>query len=99
MHRDQQTSLFCRHASVDPEEGESGPRKREPLPLIEQEANHFAAALLMPRPMIESRYRSLSGREDCFPKLCEAFGVSGAAMSRRLRQVIPPGGPRPTSSD
>ena len=100
MHRDEQASLFCRHGSIDPAEepegaaAEGAAAEPAPLPLIEQQANHFAAALLMPRPMVEERYRALAGTPECFPQLCEIFGVSGAAMGRRLRQVIPPGGPR-----
>jgi hypothetical protein len=97
LHGDRQSSLFCRHGSVDPDEAGKSERKRPPLPETEQEANQFAAALLMPRPLLESRYRALAGDPECFPQLCAIFGVSGAAMSRRLRQVIPPGGPRPRS--
>jgi hypothetical protein len=89
MHRDEQSSLFCRHGSVDPDEAD-GKDERPPLPRIEQEANQFAAALLMPRPIIEDRYERLRGEPDAFWRLCEAFDVSGPAMSRRLRQVIPP---------
>jgi len=97
LHRDEQTSLFCRHGSVDPDEQGKKRDQRPPLPETEQEANHFAAALLIPWPMLESRYEALAGDPDRFPKLCGIFGVSGPAMSRRLRQVIPPGGPRPRS--
>ena len=91
MHRDRQASLFCRHGSVDPDEDEAK-KKRPPLPRIEQEANHFAAALLMPRPILEDRYERLRGEPDAFRRLCETFAVSGPAMSRRLRRVIPPRG-------
>ena len=41
--------------------------------MIEQEANTFAAALLMPAEMIERYYRS-TGRD--FSKLCDVFESS-----------------------
>jgi IrrE N-terminal-like domain len=53
-------------------------------PNAEEEANLFAAALLMPARLVERHYR----RDRDFSKLCEAFEVSGAAMGRRLRAVI-----------
>jgi len=86
LHRSGQTSLFCRRGSVDPEESKQA--ERPPLPLIEEEANYFAAALLMPRRTLERIYRSTEGQPNRFEQLCEIFGASGAAMSRRLRQVI-----------
>jgi hypothetical protein len=83
LHATGQQTLFCRKPSVDPEDGPAA--EREPLPVIEREANTFAAALLMPAEMIERYYRS-TGRD--FHKLCDVFESSGAAMSRRLRAVI-----------
>ena len=80
LHQGGQSSLFCRHASVEaPEPGE-----RPPLDPIEQEANHFAANLLMPAVLIAREYE----RDRDFSRLCAAFGASGAAMGRRLHQVI-----------
>ena len=80
LHQGGQSSLFCRHASVEaPEAGE-----RQPLDPIEEEANHFAANLLMPAPLIAREYE----RDRDFGRLCAAFGASGAAMGRRLHQVI-----------
>lgn len=94
MHRDDRGSVFCRSTAVaevaaDPAPGQArGIAERPPLPLHEQEANSFAAALLMPAHLIERHYRE-TGRD--FGRLCELFGASGAAMSRRLRAVIPSG--------
>lgn len=82
MHRDSRGSTFCRSSAVEPT-GE-----RAPLPPHEQEANVFAAALLMPARLIERQYAE-TGRD--FARLCQLFGASGAAMSRRLRAVIPAG--------
>ncbi len=57
---------------------------RPPLPPSEEEANEFAAAILMPAELIEHHY--VEDRD--FQRLCKLFGSSGAAMSRRLRAVI-----------
>ena len=87
LHRAGQHSLFCRKAMVTPEDTdfEKARAERPPLPLIEQEANAFAAELLIPAHLLEHHYRNTT-RE--FDELCTMFGSSGAAMSRRLRAVI-----------
>ena len=83
LHQDEQTSLFCRHGAVDPAEGERG--ARPPLDPIEEQANWFAASLLMPAALVRSHYERTGGD---FPALCRIFNCSGAAMGRRLHQVI-----------
>lgn len=92
LHQNGQSSLFCRKGSIDPDErkpdASAERRERPPLPLIEEEANLFAAALLMPRGTLRRLYRAAEGEPDRFQYLCSTFGASGAAMSRRLRQVI-----------
>jgi hypothetical protein len=98
MHRDDRGSVFCRStavAEVAPDPGTAAgagqgraAAERPPLPPHEQEANSFAAALLMPAHLIERHYRE-TDRD--FARLCTLFGASGAAMSRRLRAVIPRG--------
>ncbi|MFN8150321.1 MAG: ImmA/IrrE family metallo-endopeptidase [Solirubrobacterales bacterium] len=97
MHQSEQTSLFCRHGSVDdgaqePQDahGAKGAKasakgKRPELPAIEEEANCFAAALLMPAEMVRSEYARAKGD---FGALCERFSSSGAAMGRRLHQTV-----------
>lgn len=91
LHQREQTSLFCRHGQVDAgagagEGGRTGTEpERPPLDPIEEEANHFAAALLMPAALIRREYERSGGD---FAHLREAFSSSGAAMGRRLRQVI-----------
>ena len=82
LHRTGQQSLFCRKAMVDPVDKPA--TTKPPLPVTEEEANVFAAALLMPAELIELYYR----RNGDFGWLCEVFASSGAAMSRRLRAVI-----------
>ena len=82
LHQRERTALFCRHGSV---EEEAAPAERPPLDPIEEEANHFAAALLMPASLIRRHYERTGGD---FEELCEAFRSSGAAMGRRLHQVI-----------
>jgi hypothetical protein len=83
MHRDDGRSLYCRSAVVEEEEPEE--RSRPPVP--EQEANDFAAALLMPHWLICRDYKR--GGMD-FAQLCDRYGTSMAAMSRRMRTVVPP---------
>ncbi len=83
LHQRGQTSLFCRHGSVGvPDEAAE---ERPPLDPIEEEANYFAAGLLMPAALIRREYE----RPDrTFQSMCTAFRSSGAAMGRRLHQVI-----------
>ena len=83
LHRTGQQALFCRKAVVDPED--KPPTTRPPIPVTEQEANAFAAALLMPAALVERYYRQTGGD---FEQLCRVFGSSGAAMGRRLHAVI-----------
>jgi len=83
LHRDGERTLFCRKATVQPDEQENG-RSEVEVPDIEEEANVFAAALLMPARLIRREYE----RDRAFERLCERFGASGAAMGRRLHAVI-----------
>ncbi len=86
LHQDEQTSLFCRHGSVDaPDEADEAKAERPPLDPIEEQANWFAAALLMPAGLIRLHYERTGGD---FEALCSIFNCSGAAMGRRLHQVI-----------
>ncbi|GIK76329.1 MAG: ImmA/IrrE family metallo-endopeptidase [Acidobacteria bacterium] len=83
LHRDAQRSLFCRHGTVDPDGGVTA--GRPPLDPIEEEANWFAASLLMPADLVRRHYRRTGGD---FDALCAIFNCSRAAMGRRLHQVI-----------
>ncbi len=85
LHQDRQTSLFCRHGTIDPSEGEQAAPERPPLDPIEQEANWFAASLLMPASLVRFHYERTGGDHQA---LCRIFNCSGAAMGRRLHQVI-----------
>jgi len=82
LHRRGQQSLFCRKAVVDPEDPAT---TRPAIPVTEAEANAFAAALLMPAPLVERYYRRTIGN---FEQLCLIFKSSGAAMGRRLHAVV-----------
>lgn len=84
LHRTGQQALFCRKASVQEEEIKS-PTTRAPLPVTEQEANAFAAAVLMPAELVRQHYERCRGD---FAELCSTFASSGAAMGRRLHAVI-----------
>jgi hypothetical protein len=82
MHRVGHDAVFCRSSTVEPApEGEPEPS----TPSIEEEAQVFAAAMLMPAHLIRERYHS--GMD--FFAFCERFGASGAAMGRRLHAVVP----------
>jgi len=86
MHRtDHVATIYCRSSSVDPQ------AERPERPVPEQEADAFAAALLMPAKLMREHYaqcrRDLPGAA-CFPELCRRFGASKAAMGRRLHAVI-----------
>ena len=81
-------AVWCRSAAVDPAEGPADARPA--YPPEESEANEFAAALLMPAHLISRHYERLRRRDPrgCFEQLCQMFGASGGAMSRRLRRVV-----------
>jgi hypothetical protein len=81
-------AVWCRAQAVDPASADSEEGAgRSPK---EDEANEFAAALLMPAHLVRSHYERLrrSDPERCFQELCSAFEASGAAMSRRLRRAV-----------
>jgi hypothetical protein len=80
LHRDAERGVFCRSGSIEP-----APRPRTPVPPVEDEANVFAAAVLMPARLVQEQY-VLCERD--FFRLCQKFGTSGAAMGRRLHAVI-----------
>jgi hypothetical protein len=83
LHRDAERGVFCRSGSIEPET----PQTKTPLPLPEDEANVFGAAVLMPARLIQEQYIRC---DRDFLRLCERFGASGAAMGRRLHSVIKP---------
>jgi IrrE N-terminal-like domain len=87
LHRHGSEAVWCRATAVDPQEngGSRGARPPE-----EDEANEFAAALLMPAHLVRRHYEGLRERDPdaCFKALCAMFGASGGAMSRRLRRVV-----------
>jgi hypothetical protein len=79
LHRDAEHPVYCRSTSVDPDDA------RPPIPPAEDQANVFAAAVLMPARLVRNQYVRL---ERDFFALCDVFGASGAAMGRRLHAVI-----------
>ena len=86
MHRtDHVATIYCRSSSVDPQ------AERPERPVPEQEADAFAAALLMPAALMREHYaecRQAFPGDTCFGELCRRFGASRAAMGRRLHAVI-----------
>lgn len=89
LHRDGRRPVFCRAASIEPEAQRSAEAERPPLPPAEDEANAFAAAVLMPARLLREQYDRC---ERDFTRLCSTFDASGAAMGRRLHAVIRPAG-------
>lgn len=84
LHRDaDDRAVFCRSGSIAPDT-----QTRAALPPAEDEANVFAAAVLMPARLVQEQYVRCD--RDFF-RLCDKFGASGAAMGRRLHAVIKPG--------
>jgi IrrE N-terminal-like domain len=77
-------SLFCRHASINSNDGDSLGVERS----IEDEANGFAAALTMPAHLMRMQYERLSGEPDCHERMCRFFGSSRAAMGKRMHTVL-----------
>lgn len=90
LHRTGQQSLFCRTASVDEKEAsrDLAATTKPALPVTEEEANAFAAALLMPAHLIRREYKNLNGNN---PALCDRFKCSAKAMSYRIDSVVPTG--------
>lgn len=93
MHRTDRQSSFCRAGSVVEDGSDAVNPVNETgeaqLPQLEEQANVFAAALLMPGHLVEREYRhGRFSRDGDFFALCRRFGVSGAAMGRRLHTVI-----------
>ncbi len=86
LHRTGQQTLFCRAGYVDPADLSAAelaePRPERPLP--EEEADAFAAALLMPAPLIGHHRREC---EEDVTELCRRFDCSEKAMTRRLATV------------
>ncbi|MGO9976208.1 MAG: ImmA/IrrE family metallo-endopeptidase [Solirubrobacteraceae bacterium] len=83
LHRGVERGVFCRSGSIGPE----APQTRAPIPPAEDEANLFAAAVLMPARLVQEQY--IRSERDFF-RLCDTFAASGAAMGRRLHAVIKP---------
>ena len=80
MHRTSDQPAFCRTATVQPDDTPA-----DTYPVTEDEANRFAAALLIPARLLQTEY----DRDPDFHRLRGLFGSSGAAMGRRLHAVIP----------
>jgi hypothetical protein len=81
LHRNANRGVYCRSSSIEPEARSD----RAPIPPAEDEANVFAAAVLMPATLVQEEYVRCD--RDFF-RLCDKFGASGAAMGRRLHAVI-----------
>jgi hypothetical protein len=82
MHSAGGQTIFCRSQSVQPDEPDP-----PAVPLIEEEAQVFSAALLMPEHLIREHHARLAGDVD---SLCALFGASRVAMNRRIADVLAP---------
>ncbi len=81
LHHRHGAPVWCRTGSVSEEAPKAG---LPPLPVEEEEANAFAAALLMPAELVRLHYRK--GMD--FHAFCRRFGASGSAMGKRLHRVL-----------
>jgi IrrE N-terminal-like domain len=84
LHRTGQQTLFCRAGYVDPGEGDGPAPVATSRPPAEEEADVFAAALLMPNHLLGP------AREECggdMGELCRRFGCSEKAMTRRISSL------------
>jgi hypothetical protein len=81
LHRHDARGLYCRRSAIEPD----AQIEQLPLPAPEQQANVFAASVLMPSVLIREQYVA-SDRD--FDQLCRSFASSRASMGRRLRAVI-----------
>lgn len=82
------TLVQCRTETVSDDGAVEGNEGHEPhlagferYPPAELEANQFAAAMLMPRELVEQEHAWVDGDVS---RLAESFGVSTMAMGRRL---------------
>lgn len=74
MHVPGSNGIFCRSQTVQPE------LPGIEVPPIEEEAQVFSAAVLMPSELVESSWN----REGSLDGLCARFGATRKAMTRRL---------------
>lgn len=101
LHCSDDEKVFCRSSGVtgcdpgageqrepDRELGEPSVTARPPLDPAEEEANAFAAALLMPAEHFRRAYAELEGESDRFGLMCRRFGASGRAMRRRMQDLV-----------
>ena len=77
MHAPTSQGIFCRSGTVQPEDDVAV------VPPIEEEAQIFSAALLMPTHLIDV----LHGEQPDVNALCADFGVTRKAMARRLAEL------------
>lgn len=84
LHRTGQQSLFCRTASIDDKESAEA-TTRPAIPVTEEEANAFAAALLMPAELFISEHTRLNGD---LPAVCDRFSCSAKAVGHRVNALI-----------
>ncbi len=88
QHAAGQESVFCRRGAVCEDcDRDALATAHSGIPVAEQEANVFAAALLMPARLVGEHYDR--SQPDYFERLCRLFEVSGAAMGRRLHSAVP----------
>lgn len=81
MHQAGPPRIFCR--SVEDADGNVSSTEM-PRPVMEVEADAFAAALLMPAGIVRHRLRAGDPDHD---RLCEEFGASRKAIGHRIRAV------------
>lgn len=91
LHRTGQQALFCRSTTVAPEDTAPEPATtRPPRPITEEEADAFAAELLMPAHLVRAHRPRDRDEDEACRLMCHLFGASEKAIRRRLEDVTPP---------
>lgn len=88
LHRTGQQKLFCRTAEVNADPSkfiEESVSSRPAIPVTEEEANAFAAALLMPAHLVSEQHERCGGD---MARLRSTFNCSEKAMNRRVEAVL-----------
>ncbi len=94
MHRSGREAVFCRAAVIDPESADQdtgevaaeSPLPAHAIPLVETEADVFAAEMLMPPQMVIAHYEECDGD---LGQLQDLFLTSHKATKRRVRDLVP----------
>ncbi len=88
LHRTGGQPLFCRSVVIDeaPEPQVEAAASDSKVPIIETEADIFAASILMPAHLLSTQYERCDGQIE---RLMKDFKCSQKAITRRVHHVVP----------